>query len=167
MTATRGADDDTIIDFVQDPESSQSAATPSFLLRMDNEVELDLNFAMIIRQAEASANAPSDATDTAIQGLTFAFASTARELDNLVTREFHADPNFHKNPNVQLVGDFGTGGSSSVQLDWTWKWRPPKPQEDRGGGWRTHCSVRPRPLSHVDSTLMPSSSSSTTNAPTA
>jgi len=55
-------------------------------------------------------------------------------------REFHSDPNLHKNPNVELVGDFTTGGSASVQFSWSWKWRPPKPTEDRGGGWRTSCS---------------------------
>ena len=59
----------------------------------------------------------------------------------LVTREFHADPNLHKNSNVELVGsEFSTGGSSSVQLDFVWKWRPPKRQEDKGGGWRNACT---------------------------
>lgn len=78
--------------------------------------------------------------DTSITGLTFAYASNHRELDNLVTREFHADPNLHKNSNVQLVGDFSTEGSPIVQFEWSWKWRPPKPSEDRGGGWRNSCS---------------------------
>ena len=78
--------------------------------------------------------------DTVINGLTFAFSSSSRDLDNLVTREFHADPNLHKNPNVALVGDITTGGSQSVQFDWTWKWRPPKSIEDKGGGWRNICS---------------------------
>lgn len=58
-----------------------------------------------------------------------------------MTREFHADPNLHKNPNVQLVGDYTTGGSQSVSFEWSWKWRPPKAQEDKGGGWRNTCSV--------------------------
>ncbi len=78
--------------------------------------------------------------DTSIAGLTFAYASNYRDLDNLVTREFHADPNLHKNSNVQLVGDYSTDGSSAVQFEWAWKWRPPKPTEDRGGGWRNSCS---------------------------
>lgn len=77
--------------------------------------------------------------DTAIHGLTFVFGSNARELDNLVTREFHANPNLHKDPHVELVGDYTTGGTSSVQFQWSWKWTPPKPTEDRGGGWRTSC----------------------------
>lgn len=80
------------------------------------------------------------ATDTFVNGLTFAFASNNKELDNLVTREFHADPNLHKKSNVELVGDYSTGGSPSVRFDWSWKWRPPKTIEDRGGGWRTACS---------------------------
>ena len=78
--------------------------------------------------------------DTFVNGLTFAFASNARELDNLITREFHADPNLHKNANVELLGDYSTGGSPSVKFDWSWRWRPPKPTEDRGGGWRNACS---------------------------
>ena len=159
VTAAREVGDDTVVDFIQvpfrskthpplcdhadgicpcqDPEPSPAASNPSFLLRLDFDDELEFKFSFVIRQSDSSNNP----TDTVIQGLTFAFASTSRELDNLVTREFHADPNFHKNPNVQLVGDYSTGGSSSVQLDWTWKWRPPKAIEDKGGGWRTTCSV--------------------------
>jgi Arf-GAP/SH3 domain/ANK repeat/PH domain-containing protein len=79
--------------------------------------------------------------DTAVNGLTYVSASTPREVENLVTLEFHADPNLHKNANVQLVGDYTTGGSQSVSFEWSWKWRPPKPVEDRGGGWRNTCSV--------------------------
>lgn len=79
--------------------------------------------------------------DTNITGLTFAYASNSREVDNLVTREFHADPNLHKNNNVDLVGDYSTSGNASVTFEWTWKWKPPKPAEDRGGGWRNSCSV--------------------------
>ncbi len=81
-------------------------------------------------------------SDANINGLTYVYASTIREVENLVTREFHADPNLHKNANVDLVGDFTTGGSSSVSFDWTWKWKPPKAIEDRDGGWRSVCSVR-------------------------
>lgn len=86
------------------------------------------------------ATVASPPADTNITGLTFAYASNARELDTLVTREFHSDPNLHKNNNVQLVGDLSTGGYPSVELTWTWKWRPPKSVEDRGGGWRNNCS---------------------------
>jgi Arf-GAP/SH3 domain/ANK repeat/PH domain-containing protein len=85
--------------------------------------------------------APTGLVDTAINGLTFVFASSSRDLDNLVTREFQANPNLHKNPQVELVGDYTTGGSSSVQFQWSWKWTPPKANESRGGGWRTSCSV--------------------------
>ena len=67
-------------------------------------------------------------------------ASNAKEVENLVTLEFHADPNLHKNANVQLVGDYSTGGSQSVSFDWSWKWRPPKATDDKGGGWRNCCS---------------------------
>ena len=78
--------------------------------------------------------------DTVLTGLTFAHASNSKELDNLITREFHANPNLQNNSNVQLVGDYSTEGSPSVQFDWSWKWKPPKSMEDKGGGWRNSCS---------------------------
>ena len=93
----------------------------------------------MVRQSQSSASGLSEPVDTFINGLTFAFASNAKDLDNLVTREFHSDPNLHKNANVELVGDYSTGGSPSVRFDWSWKWRPPKTVEDRGGGWRNTC----------------------------
>lgn len=68
-----------------------------------------------------------------------------------MTREFHADPNLHKNANVELVGDYSTDGSPSITFEWPWTWKPPKSSEDRGGGWRNSCSVRhtrPRSRSH-------------------
>lgn len=80
-------------------------------------------------------------TDTQINGLTFVYGSTPREVENLLTREFEADPNLHKNANVELVGVYATDGSPSVSFEWTWKWKPPKPTEDKGGGWRNFCSV--------------------------
>jgi Arf-GAP with SH3 domain, ANK repeat and PH domain-containing protein len=87
------------------------------------------------------AGPPPASQDTTINGLTFVFASNNKDLDTLVTREFHADPNLHRNSNVELVGpEFSTGGSPSVQLDYVWKWRPPKDQEDKGGGWRNSCT---------------------------
>ena len=94
----------------------------------------------MIRQSPSGLPAASGGIDTFINGLTFAFASNNKDLDNLVTREFHADPNLHKNANVELVGDFSTGGSPSAKFEWSWKWRPPKTTEDRGGGWRNACS---------------------------
>jgi hypothetical protein len=30
-----------------------------------------------------------------------------------------------------------------VSFEWSWKWKPPKNTEDRGGGWHNSCSVRP------------------------
>lgn len=86
---------------------------------------------------------PSTATasvDTNITGLTFAYAQNTKDLDTLITREFHADPNLHKNSNVQLIGDFGTSGSPAVTYEWHWRWKPPKSFEDKGGGWRNSCS---------------------------
>lgn len=112
-----------------------------------NEDELVITFTFIIRQPHAAVQSPGNGTDVAtpadtqINGLTFVFASTPREVENLVTREFHADPNLHKNANVALVGSYSTEGSSSVTFDWTWRWKPPKNAEDRGGGWRNSCSV--------------------------
>ncbi|KAK8020687.1 hypothetical protein PG990_005825 [Apiospora arundinis] len=120
-TATRTAGDGSHVEFVQDIEPS---ATPNFLLKLNNEDELVFNFTFVVRQ-EAGAS-PSN---TNINGLTYVYASTAREVENLVTREFHADPNLHKNSNVELVGDFR-------------------------GGWRTTCSfVEYDPRAHKLVTL--------------
>ncbi|GAP83427.2 putative protein csx2 [Rosellinia necatrix] len=128
----RTSSDPGLVEFVQDPEPSSA---PSFLLKVNNDGELIFNFTFIIRQDESSAN-----NDTQINGLTYIHASTSKDLDNLITREFHADPNLHKNANVQLVGDYTTGGISSVSFEWSWKWKPPRPVEDRGGGWKNVCS---------------------------
>jgi hypothetical protein len=105
---------------VQDPES----ANPSFIPRLDLEDELDFNFTFVARQTTGPApiSAPSSAlplVDTNIAGLTFAYASNAKDLDTLITREFHADPNLHKNSNVQLIGDLATAGSLAVESTWT------------------------------------------------
>ena len=110
------------------------------LLRLGNDDELHFHFTLTVRQGHSSVSDASGPIDTFINGLTFTFASNERDLENLLTREFHADPNLHKNSNVELVGDISTGGSTSVRFDWSWKWRPPKVTEDRGGGWRNTCS---------------------------
>lgn len=134
--------------FCQDPELSTAAGGPAFLLKLTNDEDLTFTFSFIIRQSQQIVQNPATgvetiaAVDTNINGLTFVFASTPREVENLVTREFHADPNLHKNPNVSLVGTYSTEGSPSVTFDWTWRWKPPRNAEDRGGGWRTSCSVR-------------------------
>lgn len=128
----------------QDPESLLNvAAPPNFLLKLSSDDELILTFTFVIRQSQhpAASDGKSVVADTNIAGLTFVCGSTPREVANLVTREFHADPNLHKNSNVDLVGDYGTGGSPSVSFEWTWKWKPPKPVEDKGGGWRNCCNV--------------------------
>ena len=88
----------------------------------------------------ATPSTSTAAVDTSITGLTFAYAQNAKELDTLVTREFHADPNLHKNSNVQFIGDYRTQGSPAITYEWTWHWKPPKPREDIGGGWRNCCS---------------------------
>lgn len=92
---------------------------------------------------QAAPPSPQEPTaDTLINGLTFLFAATSRDLDNLVTKELHADPNLHKNnPNVQLVGDYSTNGHRSIQFSWTWRWKPPRAAEERAKGWRNCCSV--------------------------
>ena len=117
---------------------------------MNNDDELNFKFTFILRQYQTN-NTPSstvngvsttlpELVDTVLTGLTFAHASNSKELDNLITREFHANPNLQNNSNVQLVGDYSTDGSPSVQFEWSWKWKPPKPTEDKGGGWRNSCS---------------------------
>ncbi|RMJ28252.1 ARF GTPase activator [Aspergillus sp. HF37] len=149
--AKRDLGDDTPIEYIQDPDISPSASAPTFLLRLNNEDELNFKFTFILRQSQNSGNTPSstvngvsttlpELVDTVLTGLTFAHASTSKELDNLITREFHANPNLQNNSNVQLVGDYSTGGNPSVQFEWSWKWKPPKTTEDKGGGWRNSCS---------------------------
>lgn len=135
---------------MQDPDLPPTSQVPNFILRLNNEDELQFNFTFIMRQthtgnvANSTVNGVStslpEVTDTVLTGLTFAHASNSKELDNLITREFHANPNLQNNSNVQLVGDYSTGGSPSVQFEWSWKWKPPKTVEDRGGGWRNSCS---------------------------
>lgn len=146
ITATRDLGDSSVVEYVQDPEVSPTA-TPNFILKLNNDEELTFKFSFIVRQAPQTAygnSGPQENTgslvDTVVNGLTYVSASTAKEVETLVTREFHADPNLHKNANVQLVGDYTTGGSQSVSFEWSWKWRPPKATEDRGGGWRNCCS---------------------------
>ncbi|RDW93239.1 putative ARF GTPase activator (Csx2) [Aspergillus mulundensis] len=148
--ARRDLGDDALVEYIQDPDSPPSAPTPSFLLRLNNDDELIFKFTFVLRQTQtgnvtnSTVNGVSttlpEVADTILTGLTFAHAPNSKELDNLVTREFHANPNLQNNSNVQLVGDFSTGGSPSVQFDWTWKWKPPKGTEDKGGGWRNSCS---------------------------
>lgn len=123
---------------LQDPESSGPGATPGFLLKLNSDDELIFTFTFVIRQTQHPDSPP---TDTHISGLTFAYGTNNREVDNLLTREFHADPNLHKNANVELVGDYGTTGSPAITFEWTWKWKPPRVNEDKSGGWRNSCSV--------------------------
>ncbi|KAM0450307.1 hypothetical protein ACHAO4_006729 [Trichoderma viride] len=147
VSAMRPPGDYNPIEYVQDPESNINGP-PNFLLKLSGDDELIFTFAFVIRQTQqpAPSNLPipiSDSLmtrDTNISGLTFVYASSSKEVANLVTREFHADPNLHKNENVALVGDYSTGGTPAVSFEWTWKWKAPKNYEDRGGGWRNCCS---------------------------
>lgn len=117
------------------------SGAPNFILKLSNDDELVFTFTFNIRQAAPlSASPSSPPVDTHIIGLTHVHAPTLREVETLVTREFHADVNLHKNPNVELIGDFATGGSPTVTFDWSWKWKPPRTGEDPGGGWRNTCS---------------------------
>ena len=140
---------------LQDPDAASSsfasASAPTFLLRLSNDDELIFNFTFIIRQMPTGSNAAGstvngvstslpEVADTVLNGLTFAHASNSKELDNLITREFHANPNLQNNANVQLIGDFSTDGSPSVSFEWSWRWKAPKATEDKGGGWRNSCS---------------------------
>ncbi|OQO07524.1 hypothetical protein B0A48_07221 [Cryoendolithus antarcticus] len=141
--AQRDSGDDVPVDYVQDPEGAGN-----FLLRLQSTDEMTIHFTFVLRQQQqqvqgngSSGSQAGPTVDTPIAGLTYIFASSPKEVDNLVVREFHANPNLHKNPNVQLLGDYSTGGSSSIQFSWSWKWRPPKTVEDRGGGWRNSCSL--------------------------
>ncbi|KAJ6134281.1 hypothetical protein N7523_000603 [Penicillium sp. IBT 18751x] len=148
--AKRDAGDECPIEYIQDPDVASSTSAPTFLLRLSNEDELIFNFTFILRQTKTGNVAGStvngvstslpEVADTNLTGLTFAHASNSKELDNLITREFHANPNLQNNSNVQLIGDFSTDGSPSVSFEWSWRWKPPKIMEDKGGGWRNSCS---------------------------
>ena len=128
----------------QDPETSSSASLPNLLLRLNNNDEIHFYFTFALWPTsslpDSQEQSRSGVPDTVISNLTFVFAPTLKELDGLVTREFNADPNLHKNPNVDLVGDYSTAGKSQEHFEWSWKWRPPKQSEDKGGGWRNSCS---------------------------
>ncbi|KAB5580818.1 PH domain-containing protein [Coniochaeta sp. 2T2.1] len=146
VSASRPLGDNYPIEFVQDAEVPPSAGIPPFMLKLSNDDELVFTFTFVIRQSPQAlppsleSTEPLPPADTQIQGLTYVYASTQREVENLVTREFQADPNLHKNSNVELVGDYTTGGSPSVTFEWSWRWKPPKNTEDKGGGWRNSCS---------------------------
>ena len=78
----------------QDPETSTWGGPPSFLIRLTNDDELTFHFTFIIRQVHApqsiynvnSANTitSNSLADSVINGLTFVFASSSKELENLV-----------------------------------------------------------------------------------
>ena len=140
VIARKDYGDDSLVEFVQDPESSPISPLPPLLFRLNNEEDLIFDFSFVIRQTQSNMQGNTGLSDTSINGLTFAFASNSKDLDNLLVREFHADPNLHKNANVELVGDYSTGGSTSAKFDWSWKWRPPRATEEKGGGWRNTCS---------------------------
>nr|POE51587.1 putative ribosylation factor gtpase-activating protein cnt6 [Quercus suber] len=141
--AQRDVGDESPVEYVQDPESASGNIPPAFLVRLGNVEDLVFNFTFVARQFDAPNGTSSNsnaASDTQISGLTYVFGTTPKEVDNIVVREFHSNPNIHKIPNVELVGDYSTAGNQSVQFHWSWQWRPPKPVEDRGGGWRNCCS---------------------------
>ncbi|KAK3341596.1 hypothetical protein B0T25DRAFT_594085 [Lasiosphaeria hispida] len=141
ISASRPLGDCSPVEFVQDPETSGPFSSPAFLLKLTNDDELIFTFTFVVRQSQ-QVDGPKTGSpaDTQINGLTFVYASNPREVENLVTREFHADPNLHKNANVELVGVYSTEGSPSVTFEWSWRWKPPKNTEDKGGGWRNSCS---------------------------
>ncbi|KAK2750100.1 hypothetical protein FQN57_004592 [Myotisia sp. PD_48] len=149
IIAQRNPGDDMPIEFIQDPDTVGNSL-PAFLLRLNSDDELNFRFTFVVRQTQIAPSATStingvasslpESVDTVLKGVTFAHASNLRELDNLVTREFHANPNLQNNSNVKHVGTFETAGAPSVQFEWSWTWKAPKQLEDRGGGWRNCCS---------------------------
>ncbi|KAJ5122833.1 hypothetical protein N7526_009770 [Penicillium atrosanguineum] len=112
--AKRDPSDECPIEYIQDPDVASSTSAPTFLLRLSNDDELIFNFTFILRQTKTGNVAGStvngvstslpEVADTTLTGLTFAHASNSKELDNLITREFHANPNLQNNSNVQLIG---------------------------------------------------------------
>ncbi|KAF3940246.1 hypothetical protein ABW19_dt0207702 [Dactylella cylindrospora] len=133
--AKRDIGDDSLIEYVQDPTPNPTGL--GLLLKVINDDELNFEFTFVARQRRDDAGAT---VDTNITGLTFILASNHQELDNLVTREFHNDPNLHKHANVDFLGDYSTGGSPSVSFTWSWKWRPPKGVAEKSSGYRNTCA---------------------------
>ncbi|KAI5304257.1 hypothetical protein KEM56_006688 [Ascosphaera pollenicola] len=147
VSAKCSPSDDALIEFVQDPDVT--SIPPHFLLRLNCAQELYFHFTFAIRQTDSQPSVAtvngvtgslSQTTDTSVTGLTFAHASNSKELDNLITREFHANPNLQNNSNVQFIGDFNTAGCPSHTFNWTWKWTPPRHVDDKARGWRNSCS---------------------------
>lgn len=135
VLAKKDPGDDGLVEYVQDPDPNPQG--PTLLLKLTNEDELNFKFTFNMRRRE---DGPVP-IETAVNGLTFVVAPNQRVLESLVTREFHADPNLHKNPNVNLVGDFSTDGSSAIQFHWNWTWRPPYGGGDGVNlGWKNTCS---------------------------
>ncbi|SPQ18255.1 7eaa63cf-f420-4bf7-b4f6-c3eac677258e [Thermothielavioides terrestris] len=112
VSASRASGDTTPIDFVLDSEHTSPGAGPVFLLKLTNDDDLVFTFSFVIRRSQHVVQNPAGGVeavapvDTQINGLTFVFAPTARDVENLVTREFHADPNLHKNANVSLFVEY-------------------------------------------------------------
>ena len=131
--------------FILDPDISQNTtAVPLFLLRLASEDEL--HFSFTLRLSQHASSAPRDASltgpqaahpNTGISGLTYMFGHDRKELDHLINREFHANPNLHKNSNVELLGDYNTAGQLDSPIQWTWVWKPPRLHEMPPSGWRT------------------------------
>ncbi|KAG9248521.1 centaurin beta [Calycina marina] len=149
VSATKDIGENSIVEYVQDPEPLPTSpnSAPTFLLKLNNEEELMFTFTFIIRKpvqptttTTSTQEAGTSSAETIIKGLTYVAGSNPREVETLVTREFQHDPNLHNHANVELIGDYGSEGSQSVSFQWSWKWRPPKATEDRGGGWRNTCS---------------------------
>ncbi|EZF35124.1 hypothetical protein H109_04532 [Trichophyton interdigitale MR816] len=156
ISAKRDAGDNTPIEFIQDPDPPRDVLNdspgPYFILRLTNEDELNFCFTFVIRQekgttppktttANGVSTAPPTGTDNVLKSLTFAHAANAKDLEDLVTHEFLADPNIqNNNENFRHIGTFNTDGSPSVQFHWSWKWKPPVKVEEKCGGWRNCCS---------------------------
>ncbi|KAG9304459.1 hypothetical protein G9A89_020023 [Geosiphon pyriformis] len=119
-----------LLEFTQDPEF-QSISPNKFLLKLSKDKRLELKFKFRIGGI-ATRNAE-------LKGLTFINAANEKELARILTVEFNDDPNLHKHPNVDLLGNFVSDGTQPDLIEWTWKWEPPHLMDEDHHGWRNHC----------------------------
>ncbi|EHK96051.1 hypothetical protein M7I_8271 [Glarea lozoyensis 74030] len=77
-SASRDLGDNSVVEYVQDPDASLSAP-PNFIIKLNNDEELTFRFTFVVRQTaqnpsnNAPPNTPTGLVDTVINGLTFAF----------------------------------------------------------------------------------------------
>ncbi|ODV91640.1 hypothetical protein CANCADRAFT_16356, partial [Tortispora caseinolytica NRRL Y-17796] len=114
-----------LVEFVQDVDAHGVAP---LLLKVYKGGPLKMQFHFTISQI--------DGADTSLSGLTFIHASSVKDIDNIVNRDFRQNPNMHTYPNARLLGDYSTNGQPSFKFIWEWTWTPYTTINTRYHGWR-------------------------------